>query len=206
MTCVIIPMKPLHEAKSRLSDALGADERRDMALLMLEKVLGEALTCAFPKEVLVVTPDPDVEAIAVARGAFVLMEKSAAGLNWAVKAGLAAASERRHGKALIIPADIPFATAQDFQEIYNACCAPHGSVIVPCRRLEGTNAMLVPLAAPIQPSYGPGSFRLHLVGMRALGLNPKVVFRLGVSLDIDEPGDLAQHPQLRAHAVRKEGD
>ncbi len=206
MTCVVIPMKPLHEAKSRLSGALEADERRDMALLMLEKVLGEALACAFPKEVLVVTPDPDVKALAAARGASVVMEKAAAGLNTAVKVGLAAAGERRHGKALIIPADIPFATAADFQEVYDACCAPHGSVIVPCRRLEGTNAMIVPLPTPLQPSYGAGSFRRHLAGMRSLGLNPKVVFRLGVSLDIDEPDDLVQHPELRSsRAGREEG-
>ena len=62
-----VPVKDLVNAKQRLIPALSPAERRELARAMLEDVL-EAAVAALPGAVLVVTTDPEVEAVAGVAG------------------------------------------------------------------------------------------------------------------------------------------
>ena len=73
---------------------------------------------------------------------------------------------------------------------------PRRVVLVPDRRLDGTNLMSFPLAAPLPASYGAGSFRRHLGAALASGVGVEVVRDRFMALDIDHPSDLT-HPLVK---------
>ena len=67
MLLLAVPVKDLVNAKQRLIPALSPTERRELARAMLEDVL-DAAVAALPGAVLVVTTDPEVQAVARAAG------------------------------------------------------------------------------------------------------------------------------------------
>jgi 2-phospho-L-lactate guanylyltransferase len=77
---VVIPVKLLALAKSRLSDLADAD-RKAMALAMAADTVTAAVACPPVGDVIVVSDDPDVKAEAEAAGATVIADRPAAGLN-----------------------------------------------------------------------------------------------------------------------------
>ncbi len=62
---------------------------------------------------------------------------------------------------------------------------------MPCHKMCGTNALLIPTGTAFRPQYGAGSFRRHLDIMNALRITPRTVYLPGIATDIDEPSDLA---------------
>ncbi|NJM35111.1 MAG: hypothetical protein HC850_10845, partial [Rhodomicrobium sp.] len=71
-----------------------------------------------------------------------------------------------------------------------------GAVIVPCRRGEGTNALLIPADSPFKPQFGEASFWRHCRQLSGLGLKPHILHLPGIAMDIDLPEDLALVPGL----------
>jgi 2-phospho-L-lactate guanylyltransferase len=65
------------------------------------------------------------------------------------------------------------------------------AVIVPCHRGDGTPVLSIPVAAPFEFSYGPGSFDRHCAAARLAGLEVRVVRDLALGFDVDGPDDLA---------------
>ena len=63
-TAVIIPVKGLPQAKLRLSPALSPAERRRLVLTMLEDVLSVVSEVSAISDIIVVTPDAEVAALA----------------------------------------------------------------------------------------------------------------------------------------------
>jgi 2-phospho-L-lactate guanylyltransferase len=78
-----VPVKDLVNAKQRLVPALSPRERRELARAMLEDVL-EVMVAALPGSVLVITTDPEVQALARAGGAECLAESANRGHTAAV--------------------------------------------------------------------------------------------------------------------------
>jgi 2-phospho-L-lactate guanylyltransferase len=193
-TWTIIPVKRLSQAKRRLSPALPAEARRQLVLVMLKEVLGILSQVAEIDTVLVVTPDAHVAEIARQSGASVLSEARAGGLNAAVKAGLAFAREHGATAALILPGDVPFATADEVRRVVASASAGRQSraVLVPSHDGEGTNALVLSPPGALEPSYGPGSFLRHLAQAVARKLDVQVLQAPGLAVDIDEPRDLAR--------------
>jgi 2-phospho-L-lactate guanylyltransferase len=65
------------------------------------------------------------------------------------------------------------------------------AVIVPCHRGDGTPVLSIPVAAPFEFSYGPGSFDRHCTAATMAGLEVRVVRDHALGFDIDGPDDLA---------------
>jgi 2-phospho-L-lactate guanylyltransferase len=65
-------------------------------------------------------------------------------------------------------------------------------VLVPCHRDDGTPVLSLPVHAPFEFQYGPGSFRLHAAEARRVGLGVRVVRDPTLAFDIDLPDDLAR--------------
>ncbi|MGD9868193.1 MAG: 2-phospho-L-lactate guanylyltransferase, partial [Hyphomicrobiales bacterium] len=63
MTVAVVPMKPLSEAKRRLSTVLDDKSRRRLAETMLRDVLAGLRSAPSVQEVLVISPDDAVAAI-----------------------------------------------------------------------------------------------------------------------------------------------
>jgi 2-phospho-L-lactate guanylyltransferase len=176
---VLVPVKRFAEAKVRLAAALPPDERAALAREMAAAVL----LAARPLPVAVVCDDVDVAQWARLRGALVVWEPGR-GLNGAVQSGvdqLAVAGVRR---VVVAHADLPRAAG------LARIASGDGVVLVPDRRHNGTNVVVVPTDAGFRFSYGPGSFDRHLDEARRLGLAVEVVDDPLLAFDVDLPDDL----------------
>jgi 2-phospho-L-lactate guanylyltransferase len=184
-----VPVKDLVNAKQRLIPALSPPERRELARAMLEDVL-EAAVAALPGSVVVVTTDPEVQAVTRAAGALCLIESANRGHTAAVAFAQQEAVARGVARFLTLPGDVPCVTAQEITALCGALAETPGVVFVPSRSGLGTNAALLtpPDAMPL--TFGEPSFDNHLKTARAAGLAPRVLELPGIGLDVDAPDDL----------------
>ena len=184
-----VPVKDLVNAKQRLIPALSPAERRDLARAMLEDVL-DAAVAALPGAVLVVTTDPEVEAVARAAGALCLTERANRGHTAAVAFAQREAVARGAARFLTLPGDVPCVTAQEIATLCNALPEAPGVVFVPSRSGQGTNGALLAPPDALPLTFGEPSFENHLKTARAAGLTPRVLELPGIGLDVDAPDDL----------------
>jgi len=187
----IVPVKRLSQAKRRLAPVIPGEARRQLVLAMLHEVLAALTGVEALDRVLVVTPDAEVAHAAARSGAAVLSEARSAGLNAAVSAGLAYARANGAREALVIPADVPLATAAELRRVLRRSTdAGSRALLVPSHDGEGTNALLMSPPGVLQPSFGPGSFPRHLGQAVARKLDVQILQPPGLARDIDEPADL----------------
>jgi len=184
-----VPVKDLVNAKQRLVSVLSPAERRGLARAMLEDVL-DAAAVALPGAVLVVTTDPEVRAIASARGVECLAESANRGHTAAVAFAQREAVSRGTARFLTLPGDVPCVTAQEIVTLRDALDETPGVIFVPSRSGLGTNAALLAPPDAIPLTFGEPSFENHLRTARAAGLTPRVLDLPGIGLDVDAPDDL----------------
>lgn len=176
---VLIPVKSFTTAKGRLATALDAAGRRDLAQRLAEGVVDACRDL----DVWIVSEDDAVAQWAASLGARVVHNPTA-GLNQAVRHGVATLHEAGVARVLVTHADLAQPAALP------SLLALDGLVLVPDRRLEGTNALVVPTASGFTFSYGVGSFARHLSEAERMGLPLHVVRANGLDLDIDDGEDL----------------
>jgi 2-phospho-L-lactate/phosphoenolpyruvate guanylyltransferase len=184
----IVAIKRLSHAKQRLSPVLLPHERVRLARTMLLDVLTAVRTSAAFTRITVVSADPSIAAIAAAHDARLVADEEN-GLNAAVRAALQATAEVRHRSVLILPADVPFATASELQAIVGALDRHH-IAIAPAGRDGGTNALALRHPGLIEPQFGEHSFARHCAAANAGGLSCEIVHARGLGHDIDCPSDL----------------
>ena len=192
----LLPVKDLDDAKQRLSPLLDAKERRLLFTAMLEDVL-EALTgAASIAETLVVTRHRDARALAERYGASTLGEARNLGQTSAVTLGTRSLSARGAAGMIAVPADIPLVRSEDIDALLAAHPPAPSVTIAPAGDDLGSNAVACSPPGVLPLRFGENSFRPHLARARALGIEPGVVRRPRLALDIDTPAD------LRAFAAR----
>ena len=189
-TVVAVPVKDLANAKQRLVSFLSPAERSDLARAMLRDVL-EALARARLGSVLVVTREPEVEALATRHGAGTLREETNLGHTEAVARAQRAAFTRGARRFLTIPGDVPCVTPGELRALAETPMETPGAVFVPSLSGFGTNAALLEPPDVMPLKFGEPSFDNHLVAARDAGLRPLVRRLPGLGLDIDDPEDLA---------------
>lgn len=199
--CVIIPVKPLAEAKQRLAPVLSDEQRAELARRLFQHVFKTVLGTIEPQHVIVVTRSPDLIDFAVEHGAGGLEETGRADLNVA----LAQATEFASGasKLLILASDLPLLCEDDV-----AAMAANDCAIAPDRHGTGTNALLWPANPAPGFHFGQNSYNLHRAAAIAAGLTPQIVARRGLAHDVDLPSDLIAIPLLEGfqpNRLRKSG-
>jgi 2-phospho-L-lactate/phosphoenolpyruvate guanylyltransferase len=187
----VVPVKTIAFAKARLAGVLSASARRRLLVTMLEDVLALLLDEPAVDRVLVVTADIEIHALAEHRGAKALHEGRATGLNPAMRLGIAYAAGQGARGVLLLPADVPLATAAEIGQITAHSQEGPGAVIVPSRDGEGTNALFFSPPGALDPSFGAGSFARHCRQAVARGLELRILRLSGLGVDIDEAADLA---------------
>lgn len=189
MIHTVIPVKPLHAAKSRLAHLLSSAERRALALAMLGDVLAALRGAPCIAGVTVVSRDPAALRLADERGAATLLD-CASDLNGALAQAAAFLSGARDAAALlVVPADLPLLTAADVERLAEVLDAAPAVALAPSQD-GGTNALLAapPTALPFQ--FGPGSLARHLAAAHARGIAARIVRSPGLERDIDRAADL----------------
>ena len=106
---VLIPVKSLSAAKSRLAGYLSLEERKKLMLQMLTHVITTIKSCETITQIAIVTPDKSVIQLAKQNGIKILPEEKP-GYNEALT--YAAQHENEH-PLLTIAADLPLVTTQD---------------------------------------------------------------------------------------------
>jgi 2-phospho-L-lactate/phosphoenolpyruvate guanylyltransferase len=187
----VLPVKDLPRAKQRLAEVLSAQERRELSFAMLRDVLGALATSAGLAGILLVTRDPQARGLAMRSGARVLAEQGNHGHTAASSLAARALAQEGVAGMLQVPADIPLVTPDDIAALLSAHSEAPAVTLAPSRDQRGTNALVCspPDALPLR--FGDDSFLRHLRRARALGIEPRIVERPGLALDVDTPDDLA---------------
>ncbi len=187
---VVIPIGTLDGAKSRLGAVLDAEERHDLVTGLAETTIRAAVATPGVSETIVVTPDDDVRALALAAGARPIRQRST-GLN----AGLREARDEvvaADGSAmLVLPIDLPRITPADLARVVDVLAAhpPPVVAIVPDRHGRGTNALLLAPPDVIDVHFGGDSRHAHAAAAAAAGAT-LVELDGPLTEDLDTPDDL----------------
>lgn len=195
MIAALVPVKALDRAKGRLADLLSQDERRRLALAMLEDVLRALQGVPRVDELAVVSPDTDVLARAGELGAEPLSDPPLyQGVNQALAHASSALSGRGADTLLVVAADLPAALPADIESVL-AALPERGLALVPTGdRGTGAIALRPPDAIPFR--FGLRSSVAHKREAVARGLPARVLHLASLSRDIDQPDDLTH---LLAH-------
>jgi len=185
----VILMKDPAEAKSRLKAALDGDARAELALLLFDNTLGFLLT-AHDGPVAVATGSAAIAERSAARGAVVLRETVAGGINAAAGLGRAWATEIGAEALLVLHADIPVLARDELAQLLAA--GQRAEVVIAASRDGGTNALLLSPPDAIAFCFGPDSATAHEAAARACGKSVERLQLTHLSRDLDRPEDLAE--------------
>jgi len=191
---VIIPVKKLDRAKSRLSPLLTDDERKQFCLKMLEDVLRTVKSTRRINEIVVISRDPEVLQIAKNFDATLLKERKT-GLNQAVSEAVEWCIERGATSVLVLPADIPLVAPTDLDKML--MLGERSSMVISSSKSgKGTNALLLtpPNASPT--FYGPHSFQRHIEEASKRKISLRRFRSSRIALDIDTVEDLTDFISL----------
>ncbi len=191
---VVLPLKDLAAAKTRLASVLSPSERRALAQAMVEDVLSVLVQCAALDEILLLSDDPVAPLLAQRYGLTHVPESSlvcapTAGLNDVLKAVLSAKGSEQHAH-LIIHGDLPALTEHDLNALLAVGEGGSTAVIACDRHQHGTNALLCPVGYQAGLAFGDDSCAQHQQIFQSAGFETVVLQRWGLSLDIDQPADL----------------
>jgi 2-phospho-L-lactate guanylyltransferase len=178
---VVLPVKRLHAAKSRLRGALPGVPHEALALALALDTAAAALACPPVAEVVAVTDDPTVGRALARLGARVVPDDPRDGLNAAFAHGAAAAGAGRPVAALA--ADLP---ALRPEELCAALSAARGRSFVADAPGTGTVLLTSPPGTALDPRFGVGSAEAH----RRSGALPLIEPWPTLRRDVDTAADL----------------
>ncbi len=187
---VIVPVKRLAAAKSRLASVLSLRQRRELIIALLTQTLTTLKKIKGVEGILVVGRDRTVRAIARGHGADFVREEERGGLNRALSRAQAAAVRRGAEAVMILPADLPLLSVKDISWAKKKISRPPFLAIAPDRLERGTNLLFMAPPGLIRFSFGERSFQRHFQGARQAGVKVAVLRRRALAQDLDCPEDL----------------
>jgi 2-phospho-L-lactate guanylyltransferase len=187
---VVMPVKDLANAKQRLSDVLAPEERHALFRAMLEDVLSTLAATRSLTGILMVTRDPEAQTLAARYGARVLMEDTNRGHTAASSFGAQTLAREGAAGMLQLPADLPLITSADIEALIQTHGPAPAVTVAPSHDHRGSNALACSPPDLLPLRFGADSFFPHLERARFLGIEPEIVERPGLALDIDTPADL----------------
>lgn len=187
----VVPVKSLGNAKQRLAGVLDQPTRTALFRAMLEDVLEALAGATSLAGIVLVTRDEEAIELAERYDAECLIEPENRGHTAAVEFAAKALAGRGAGALLQVPGDIPCVTSDEIEAVIAAHGPAPAVTIAPSRDYLGSNAVLCSPPEVFPFRFGDDSFRPHLAAARKIGIEPTVVERTGIGLDIDTPDDLA---------------
>lgn len=190
-TIAVLPAKRFAVAKRRLAEDVSSGTRRALVEAMLTDVLVALRRAKEVDQVLVVTGDLAVEAIAHGYDAEVVADPQEESHSAAATIGVAEALARGARRVLLVPGDTPALNPVQVDALLKRTASDEGTlVVVPNRHGEGTNALVLSPPGAITPSFGPGSRQRHVDAGEAAGVRVQVEEVPSLGLDVDTAEDL----------------
>ncbi|MEV6690593.1 2-phospho-L-lactate guanylyltransferase [Micromonospora sp. NPDC051196] len=187
---VVVPVKRLTAAKTRLRGGVPGVPHEELALALIADTLHAVRACSGVVEVRVVTDDPRVSALARLAGARVLPDAPDAGLNAAFRHGAAGVA----GWVAGLTADLPALRPAELAAALEAARTGPADVRRFVSDTPGTGTVLLaaPPGVPLDPRFGPGSAAAHA----ASGARPLTGDWPSLRRDVDTADDLAAAARL----------
>ncbi|MGV9939074.1 2-phospho-L-lactate guanylyltransferase [Streptomyces sp. NPDC003401] len=184
---LVIPLKPLALAKSRLADTAADALRPGLALAFAVDTVAAALACAAVRDVAVVTDDGLAGRELAALGARIVADAPRAGLNAALAHGAAAVRAGRPDSAVAaLNADLPALRPVELDRVLDAA-AEFPRAFLPDAAAIGTTLLAVAAGRELLPDFGIDSRARHRAS-GAVELRPAAVD--SVRQDVDTGEDL----------------
>lgn len=159
---LVMPLKPLARAKSRLADAVGAAGRPRLALAFAQDTVRAAAASPAVRDVVVVTDDPVAGAELRALGARTVPDVPDDGLNAALRHGAAAARARYPGAALAaLNADLPALRSAELTRVLSAAAEFPRAFLADAAEF-GTTLLTAAPGRELAPAFGGPSRLRHL--------------------------------------------
>jgi 2-phospho-L-lactate guanylyltransferase len=192
MKCwMIIPVKRLSAAKSRLAAELTLYQRRELVCALLIHTLKALNGVNGIAGKIVVGRDRAVQRIAENQGAVFVPEKVHDGLNRALARAAREAVRRGAEAIMILPADLPWLKKRDIAAALKEAGRPPFLRIAPDGAGIGTNLLFMAPPGLIRFSFGDRSYRRHIHAARKAGAKIFEICRISLAEDLDHPEDLA---------------
>lgn len=184
----LVPVRLAPPAKLRLAHVLSPAERNALVERLFRHVTGALEEAGLDVVALAAGGRPTAPGVEV-------WEDLGTGLN----RGLSWALHRLGGRALVVPADLPWVTAKDVRTLLGE----PGDLVV-ARALDGgTNGLVLRRPGPT-PTFGTRSALAHADGGRRAGLHTRVVDLPAFRQDLDDEAALrrsASSPALAGLAL-----
>lgn len=184
---LVVPLKPLDRAKSRLSDTADDGLRPGLALAFAQDTVAAALDCPAVRDVVVVTNDALASRELAALGAGIVADEPRDGLNAALAhAAAVVVSARRTACVAALNADLPALRPPELARVLDAAAAFPRAFLADAAAL-GTTLLAAGRGRELRPSFGPASRARHRAS-GAVELSPGPVD--SVRQDVDTGDDL----------------
>ncbi|MFJ2563111.1 2-phospho-L-lactate guanylyltransferase [Streptomyces sp. NPDC088770] len=158
---LVIPLKPLNRAKSRLSDTAGDGVRPGLALAFAVDTVAAALACPAVADVAVVTDDTEAARELAALGARIVADDPRAGLNAAVAHGAAVVrAARPRTPVAALNADLPALRPMELARVL-AAAGQFPRAFLADSAAVGTTLLAASPGHPLLPYFGTDSRARH---------------------------------------------
>lgn len=190
---LVVPLKPLTRAKSRLAGAATGTALPRLALAFAQDTVRAALSCAAVSGVVVVTDDRLAARELSALGARTVPDAPGGGLNAALAHGEAAVRAERPGAAVAaLNADLPALRPAELERVLNAAARFPRSFLPDAAEIGTTLLSALPLT-PLHPAFGgPSRARHRASGAAEIGISGVP----SVRQDVDTGDDLRAAAEL----------
>ncbi|MEU6668704.1 2-phospho-L-lactate guanylyltransferase [Streptomyces sp. NPDC046727] len=184
---LVIPLKPLTQAKSRLADTADDGVRPGLALAFAQDTVSAALACAAVADVAVVTDDERAGRELSALGARIVPDTPRGGLNAALAHGAAVVREIRPGAPVAaLNADLPALRPAELAVVLGAAGEFPRAFLADAAAL-GTTLLAAAGDRELRPAFGIDSRSRH----RASGATELLLAGVdSVRQDVDTGDDL----------------
>ncbi|MEV5644577.1 2-phospho-L-lactate guanylyltransferase [Streptomyces flaveolus] len=158
---LVVPVKTLARAKSRLADTADDGVRPGLALAFAQDTVTAALACPAVTDVAVVTDDLRAGRELANLGARVVPDEPGGGLNAALAHGAAAVrSARPESPVAALNADLPALRPAELTRVLGAA-AQFRRAFLPDAAGIGTTLLTAAPGHELAPAFGPDSRALH---------------------------------------------
>jgi 2-phospho-L-lactate guanylyltransferase len=190
---LVVPLKPLSLAKTRLGPAADAGQRVRLALAFAQDTVAAALGADAVGDVLVVTDDPVASAALSALGARIVPDSPAAGLNAALAHGARTVTKKRPGAPVAaLNADLPALRPAELTLVLGRASAFPRAFLRDAAGI-GTTLLAAAPGRELRPGFGGPSRLRHAAGGAAEILPSGVD---SVRQDVDTASDLRRAAAL----------
>jgi 2-phospho-L-lactate/phosphoenolpyruvate guanylyltransferase len=190
---LIVAVKRLAAAKTRLAPVFSARTREKVVLAMLIDTLTAAVAVEALGSITVITPDEIAAAAAAELGADVLADPTPEGhrdpLNHAIAAAERSVAES-FSNIVVLQGDLPALQTQELREAIAAARQQRRSFVAD-RLATGTSALFA-FGTSLEPQFGSGSSARH----RRSGAIELTGAWPGLRCDVDTPADLTAARRL----------